>query len=245
MTHELPSDTQSSSPTPQPSHTYPTPVDHFNLTRSAATQLAIDLGKVLRFVVVGDDSEKTLKTYIETSVSPSLLWTVKLTLGGASAGFVSGAGLRAHTCSLQFLAENSHRLPHTVGGWFFYHRYKQLAMIKAGGIGGVRYAGRFAFLSAVFGTAEHMISKWVTETEIFVNALGAGLITAAIFTQMSGLSRQASRRGYIYGGVCGAAIGLLEDTFALLNGYSIKTPRLSEFSWKSYLDGSRWFGESK
>ncbi|KAL5035653.1 hypothetical protein BDEG_23591 [Batrachochytrium dendrobatidis JEL423] len=143
-----------------------------------------DTAIVFQYVVLGDDAEKSRKHHIETSVSPSLLWTSRLFFGGIAAGFVSGAGLQGHIRSRQFLAENAHRLPRTVGGWYFYHRHKQLAIISGAGVGGVYYAARFGLLSAMFGVAEHAIGEWVTGKDIFVNALGAGLFTAAAFSRI-------------------------------------------------------------
>lgn len=67
--------------------------------------------------------------------------------------FVAGAmiGLRqgARTASMQYLAENVHRPPTTVQGWYFYNKTKNYRVLMAG----LKEAGRNAArLTAITGT---------------------------------------------------------------------------------------------
>ena len=47
---------------------------------------------------------------------------------GGFAGFFDGV----KRASLRYLTENSHRMPKTVGGWYFYHKKKNYVMIIDG-----------------------------------------------------------------------------------------------------------------
>lgn len=42
--------------------------------------------------------------------------------------------------ALVYLAENSHRLPRTVGGWYFYHKRKNYVCIKNGIVSGFKFS---------------------------------------------------------------------------------------------------------
>jgi Na+(H+)/acetate symporter ActP len=100
-------------------------------------------------------------------------------------GFASGAYLSGRQRSLQFLAENAHRLPKTVKGWYFYHKYKQHEAIHGAYKGGLRYALRFGFVGLMYcGTEALMESEkfGLIGTESWMCSLGAGLVTANIFS---------------------------------------------------------------
>lgn len=56
-------------------------------------------------------------------------------------GFISGLASSAQLSSLQFTAENAHRQPRTLRGWYFYQKTKNYKVIWAGVKGGLRKGG--------------------------------------------------------------------------------------------------------
>ncbi|KAJ3089803.1 hypothetical protein HK102_005469 [Quaeritorhiza haematococci] len=176
------------------------------------------------------------------SLPPQLLWTTKITLAGAISGFVSGAYIGGSRRGLQFLAENAHRLPRTVGGWYQYHRHKQHEMIHAAMMSGFKYGARFGVISATFCTVEQ-VAEWGRggiEKEGYPNTALAGFATAALFSMTAGLSFQYAKYALLFGGASGLGIGLLQDAYGLSYGYSLRYPDLPRRTW-SDLDFSAWF----
>src|SRR5690348_16164592 len=47
-------------------------------------------------------------------------------------GFLTGSYTGGQRSSLQYLAENAHRLPRTVQGWYFYHKRKNYRVMLGG-----------------------------------------------------------------------------------------------------------------
>jgi hypothetical protein len=96
-------------------------------------------------------------------------------LVGTAIGLVRGS----RRAGLQFLAENAHRPPKTLQGWYFYKKTKNYKMI----LGGLQEAGKHATrlgLTAIgWVGAEEALTKvgWGDVSE-----LGAGLFTAGTFS---------------------------------------------------------------
>ena len=207
-----------------------------NQVISDIEKLFSDVWIVTRYLM----GEKTLKQQIETKqVSPSTVWTMKMTLAGVSFGIVSGFWMGSRRRGLQFLAENSHRLPRTKGGWFYYHRFKNYAMIRGGTHSAVRYAGKCGGLSLLFFGSEQLAEYFVGENSF--NAVAAGLSTSLLHSIHQSMSMQLTRRAMLLGVSCGVGIGCLTELYKCLqNGKSIKEPRLPDFNWSSFINGSRW-----
>lgn len=82
------------------------------------------------------DNDEDARSIIRFNVSdPTLLL---IPTSAATFGFVSGLLSGAKKSSLQFLAENAHRQPTTLQGWYFYNKTKNYHVA----LGGVR-AGLF------------------------------------------------------------------------------------------------------
>lgn len=79
-------------------------------------------------------------------------------------GFVSGMVGGARRSGLMFLAENAHRLPRTVQGWYFYNKTKNYRMLLGGARQGTEtglhmagWVGGFCLLDVM---AEHARLRW-------------------------------------------------------------------------------------
>ena len=93
---------------------------------------------------------------------------------GSAIGLVRGGRM----ASLQFLAENVHRPPTTVQGWYFYNKTKNYKVI----LGGLKGAGAEGGLLAVAGVGWVGV-EWVLERIGWgsVKEIGAGIGVAAVF----------------------------------------------------------------
>ena len=91
---------------------------------------------------------------------------------GSAIGLVRG-GRRA---SLRFLAENAHRPPKTVEGWYFYNKTKNYRVMLGGMKGAGMEGSRLCGIALCYVGLERVI-PWRTMKEI-----GAGVGTGAVFS---------------------------------------------------------------
>lgn len=93
---------------------------------------------------------------------------------GTAIGLVRGS----RAAGLRFLAENAHRPPTTVQGWYFYKKTKNYKMM----LGGLRKAGtdaaKLGFTALAWVTFEEGLRQ-VGQDDF--REIGAGLGTAGIF----------------------------------------------------------------
>lgn len=106
-------------------------------------------------------------------------------------GFVSGMMSGARRTALVFLAENAHRLPRTVQGWYFYNKTKYYRMIlggaRQGTDTGLRMAGWVGGFCLLDVLAEHARKHYAAQTPSLVSHFGhwtdgafAGAATAVV-----------------------------------------------------------------
>lgn len=94
---------------------------------------------------------------------------------GAAIGIMRGG----RAASLRFLAENAHRAPRTVQGWYFYKKTKNYKVIWEGLKGGVKEGGRVGGLAGVYvgieeGLGRTSMREW--------KELGGGVGTGGLFS---------------------------------------------------------------
>lgn len=149
------------------------------------------------------------------------------TIGGFS-GFYEGI----KTSSLRYLTENSHRLPKTVGGWYFYHKKKNYVMITQGLKLGMKQGFKYSFFVSIFFTTEALIDHIRGQIDLFNSTINS----TAFFTGY-GLHKKLSRqqvinygkRGFIFG----LSLGFCQDLMIWIRGgkvwyidaLGIKNPR--------------------
>ncbi|TPX72102.1 hypothetical protein SpCBS45565_g00482 [Spizellomyces sp. 'palustris'] len=150
-----------------------------------------------------------------SQLSPEVIWTLHLGFAGALGGFMTGFYLGGRHRSYQFLAENAHRMPKTVAGWYYYHKYKNYEIAHFGFKSGFKYAGRFGAISAGFGASEALLEA-LTGRESWVNTVGAGLAASLTFSAASRLTYQYAKYAVLFGLCSSFAVGMLEDTYAYL-----------------------------
>jgi hypothetical protein len=103
---------------------------------------------------------------------------------GMGWGFVLGSMLGGKATGLQFLAENAHKLPVTVQGWYFYHKAKNYRVIWGGLKEGLKTSIKFGSILSLFSISEICIDS-VRQKEEAVNSVIAGMITGTTFSLIS------------------------------------------------------------
>ncbi|KAI8375587.1 hypothetical protein EDC96DRAFT_551419 [Choanephora cucurbitarum] len=107
-----------------------------------------------------------------------------MTSVGGFWGFGIGAFLGARHSGLQYLAENAHKLPTTVQGWYFYHKTKNYRMMLGGVKRGVRFAGKTGGLCLLYGAIESAMDDIRGEPDL-LNSVAAGVTTGTVFSALS------------------------------------------------------------
>lgn len=160
------------------------------------------------------------------------------TLGGivgAMSGFYEGIKLS----SLRYLVENGHRLPRTVGGWYFYHKKKNYVMILNGCRQGLKTGSKYAAGVTAFFGMEYLFDVYLRNNTIdFLNTTLTGVIMAGLYGRLHQLSRVQSINYIKKGGFLGLSIGITQDLMIWTRGgytwylhkLGIKNPRFQKQS---------------
>ena len=124
---------------------------------------------------------------------------------GATLGFVRGS----RNASLRFLAENVHRPPTTVQGWYFYKKTKNYRVMLGALKGAAKEGGRLGAITTGYVALEQGIGgDW---KEILAGA-GTGLLFGAV---NRGIWKQSVWLGLVMGGILKGldlARGLVDKT---------------------------------
>ncbi|CAO3645662.1 unnamed protein product [Cunninghamella echinulata] len=136
-------------------------------------------------------------------------------------GFGIGAFLGGKQAGLQYLAENAHRLPTTVQGWYFYHKTKNYRVMLGGAQRGMKYAVKTGGLCLLYGGIEAGLDEIRGEADI-VNSVTAGVTTGALFSVITKLTRGSFRYSLAFGAVFGLVTGGLSDLHKYASGDSPK-----------------------
>ncbi|CEG68309.1 hypothetical protein CU097_006794 [Rhizopus azygosporus] len=129
---------------------------------------------------------------------------------GSLWGFGIGAFIGGRQSGLQYLAENAHKLPTTVQGWYFYHKTKNYKMMLGGVKKGIRYAGRTGGLCLLYGTLEAGLDEVKGQADV-VNSVTAGVATGTIFSILSKLPKGSFRYSVLFGATFGLVAGGLTE----------------------------------
>ncbi|KAK9488006.1 hypothetical protein V1527DRAFT_459102 [Lipomyces starkeyi] len=119
---------------------------------------------------------------------------------------------------LKYLAENSHRLPDTVQGWYFYHKQKNYIILKDGMIESFKFGVRsIAFVSTMFGI--EALLDWVRGQVDFLNTVaGASTVGFVYAARQRNLPRSQIRSTVKSGARLGLIYGLLQDALRAAEG---------------------------
>ncbi|KAH9951703.1 hypothetical protein B0H21DRAFT_187275 [Amylocystis lapponica] len=120
-------------------------------------------------------------------------------IAGTTIGLMRGS----RTASLRFLAENAHRAPTTVQGWYFYNKTKNYRVL----MGGLKEAGaeaaKLGVTAAGFVALEEGCKRVGLED---IGEVAAGLGTAGLFAAVYRLPWKATRRTVVLGVLLGTTL---------------------------------------
>lgn len=74
-------------------------------------------------------------------------------------GFVSGLVTNSRLSGRQFLAENAHRLPTTVQGWYFYQKSKNYRVMFGGVKGGLKTGAKLGSWTLAFVGLQEVMER--------------------------------------------------------------------------------------
>ncbi|PWN90480.1 hypothetical protein FA10DRAFT_266951 [Acaromyces ingoldii] len=172
-------------------------------------------------------SPTELVTDADADTDAGPLWSIPVT--GFALGFCAGMYQSANRASLVFMAENAHRRPDTVQGWYFYNKTKNYRVLLAAVVGGLRTGARVGVwtlawvgleramgelraryldtslkLSKAQGDLELPLGRWLDG-----GVAGLGIATgASILYRLPG---PLSRRALVLATATGASVGALRD----------------------------------
>ncbi|KIJ19963.1 hypothetical protein PAXINDRAFT_126277 [Paxillus involutus ATCC 200175] len=130
-------------------------------------------------------------------------------------GTLIGAVRGSRRASLRFLAENAHRPPSTIRGWYLYNKTKNYRRIAAGlqegGLNSVKLGVTALVWVGIEDGLEQCGQPWAEARE-----LGAGVGTAGIFATVYRLPWRTGSRAMLLGGVVGGGMGFLRWARAYL-----------------------------
>lgn len=129
-------------------------------------------------------------------------------VGSACIGAASGLYEGIKSSSLRYLTENAHRLPTTVGGWYFYHKRKNYVMITSACRLAVVSAAKFSAGVSTYFLLEALLDEVRGTKDFLSSAAAGGALTYLLgyFKHMTPIQRFAyARRGLFIGMVVGIA----------------------------------------
>lgn len=108
--------------------------------------------------------------------------SIAIPLGTFATGFLFGVRRGTRMSSLQYLAENAHRAPRTMEGWYFYSRTKNYRVMWGGMKEGCRGGMRLAGVGILWVGLEAMCrqSKALNGVREIVAGGGSGLLVAML-----------------------------------------------------------------
>ncbi|KAJ2713936.1 hypothetical protein H4R19_001997 [Coemansia spiralis] len=145
----------------------------------------------------------------------------RLTLMGVvsgGAGALIGGYLGAQQSSRQYLAERAHRLPTTVEGWYFYHKWKNYRVIMGALRRSVHYAPRLAGCVMAFAATEAALDCAFGHVQMASTVL-ASTATAVAISLATRLPKSSARRARMAGLGVGIVVGAAQDIVAWASGH--------------------------
>ncbi len=153
------------------------------------------------------------------SLPPVVRIPLLMTCAG-TAGFLSGLFSGSRKAGLQFLAENSHRLPRTTKGWYFYHKTKNYKVLLGGVKSGFQVGIRIASWAGLYVATEAAID-YIRGTIDFAASFTAAVATGAVLGSVYHFRRQTMLRTMRTGMAIGLAGGLAQDFLRYAKGENI------------------------
>jgi hypothetical protein len=148
---------------------------------AAATAATVPAPTTGVTIIDDNDNDSTLSNKpaaIRLTIPPRLLLVPGTAVfTGLLIGFVRGS----RAAGLRFLAENAHRAPRTVQGWYFYQKTKNYRVLLAGLRSGGLEALRLGAVAGTWVAAEEALGRVGSGMEDGKD-IGAGMLTGLVFS---------------------------------------------------------------
>ncbi|KAI8355770.1 hypothetical protein B0O80DRAFT_497306 [Mortierella sp. GBAus27b] len=142
---------------------------------------------------------------------------VLITASASFWGFVLGGMIGARQSGMQYLAENAHRLPKNMEGWYFYHKRKNYRMMFGALRRGAIYSAKTGALVGLFEVLEASADFYRGGADMF-NSMMAGVASGGLFSVVNKLPRQSAKHTLMLGAGYGLVSGALQDLSSYLKG---------------------------
>ncbi|GME73845.1 hypothetical protein B5S31_g911 [[Candida] boidinii] len=171
------------------------------------------------------DMKSVTKQFIDENVDErlGLPAALRIPLLSVTAGILGGGAGLIHgytTASYKYLASNSHRLPTTYNGWFFYHKRKNYYCFKdamqVGFKTGVKLSSFIAFL---FGIEAGL--DYVRGVKDFGNTMMATSLSGFLYASFHHMNKYQAVSFVKRGGKLGVLLGLSEDFIQFYRGADV------------------------
>lgn len=159
---------------------------------------------------------------------PSVARITLFSIGGVMVGGLGGMLGGWTDASLRYLAANSHRLPTSYNGWFFYHKRKTYYCTKNAMANAFKTGFKVGGFVGTMFTIEALLDKIRGQVD-FVNTIMAVSLPGFAYTWHYQLSKVQAKEVIHKGGKVGLLLGLSQDAFQFFRGIDV---------W--YLN--QWFG---
>ncbi|KAG7663452.1 uncharacterized protein J8A68_002999 [[Candida] subhashii] len=133
---------------------------------------------------------------------------------GMMKGFFEGL----KTSSVRYLVENGHRLPKTVGGWYFYHKKKNYVMLVESTKVAIKQSLKYSGVITGFFGLEYLFDRSRNNTIDFLNTTVAAMLVSTFYVGYNQLSIVQSRKMIMKGTALGLVLGLLQDSLIYSRG---------------------------
>lgn len=167
---------------------------------------------------------------------PAVARVTLFTLGGAIVGGLGGMLGGWTDASLKYLAANSHRLPTSYNGWFFYHKRKTYYCTKNAMGKAFRTGAKVGGFVGIMFSLEAMLD-YVRGQADFANTMVATCLPGFTYAWFGKMSKVQARELIHKGGKIGLVLGLSQDALQYIRGidvwylnqwFGIKPMKLSE-----------------
>ncbi|KAF9395221.1 hypothetical protein BGX21_010022 [Mortierella sp. AD011] len=169
-------------------------------------------------VLHSDFSSELSKNPLLTRIGLEPVKRITLITGTSSFwGFILGGVIGSRQSGMQYLAENAHRLPKNMEGWYFYHKRKNYRMAWGALRKGAVYAAKTGALVGLFEVLEASADFYRGGADLF-NSMAAGIASGALFSVANKLPRQSTKHTLMLGAGYGLVSGALQDLSSFLKG---------------------------
>ncbi|KAG2339907.1 hypothetical protein BDR05DRAFT_938537 [Suillus weaverae] len=131
-----------------------------------------------------------------------------LPASAALVGVFIGAVRGSRLASLRFLAENAHRPPKTIRGWYLYNKTKNYKRMAAGLLSGGKDGVKLGVTALVWVGIEDGLGRCGTPFDD-LKEVGAGVGTAGVFSVVYRLPWRTGSRALLLGTMIGGGMGFL------------------------------------